>query len=510
MSGIFLKIKNLSKRFGNIKVLDGLTLEYADTTNGIHLIFGPNSSGKTTLLNIITGYTPKDSGSVSYKPAGGNTEMELTRLKPHRIALMGIGRTFQDPRIFRWFTLKQSLELAIDNRPLHNPIAALYHYWKGDSSLLPDDLKILAEGLIGPMDMRCGTLSYGKQKLLGLLMAIARDPEIRFLDEPLAALSPDSQHKVLSLLNKECDAVTVVVEHHLKAVISVVNDVTFLSEGAVQARGTPSEVMQDQALIKDYTGISGQEAIERKAGPLNAPVLMHIAGLSAGYRGKDVFEDLVLDIREGEIILLLGSNGSGKSTLLKTLAGVLPASKGSITLNVKERPLDVHSMSVVQRVNNGIVYLPQHGDVFSNLTIMENLCLAAGSKQTAEQAFEWFPQLKEFRKQRSGLLSTGWRKALALAMIFLKTPKSVLLLDEPLEGLFPEVRASMAEQMVSMLRAQRTSAVIVDHGYEVLLPYVDRVFFLGNGMIKEIEWECSEDGACLMDPSKIVNEFFGR
>ena len=166
--------------------------------------------------------------------------------------------------------------------------------------------------------------------------------------------------------------------------------------------------------------------------------MLEIQHLKTGYGKKLIIDDVSLNVREGEIVALIGHNGAGKSTILKSIISALPKWEGSILF--ESEPLAEESHKNVKR---GISFIPQGSQVFDEMTVMENLEIASFIlkdkkviKQRFEEAFHRFPLLKERRKQSAGKLSGGEQQMLALGMALIQRPK-LLLMDEPSLGLSP-------------------------------------------------------------------------
>ena len=208
-----------------------------------------------------------------------------------------------------------------------------------------------------------------------------------------------------------------------------------------------------------------------------------ISGLDCFHGQVQVLHGIGLELRDGEVLCLLGRNGAGKTTLLKAIMGLVPAKSGSIKL--RDRELTALPPHEVPKA--GVAYVPQGRRLFAELTVAENIeiGLMARNKgaQTRDGVLDLFPLLGERLKQRSGTLSGGEQQMLAMARALCLEP-DVLLLDEPTEGLMPSMIATIRET-VGRLRERRVSTILVEQRVEAVLPVADRVVFIENGRNRE-------------------------
>ena len=211
---------------------------------------------------------------------------------------------------------------------------------------------------------------------------------------------------------------------------------------------------------------------------------LSLENVHAAYGRKEILRGVSLSLRAGEIAALIGPNGSGKSTLVKVVAGVLRNAVGVICLNGE----DITKMSPRQRVNRGIGYFMQGGEVFHAMTVAENLALSGYRLNKAEIAerlleiYELFPRLQSMSARPAGFLSGGERQALALGMVLINRPK-VLLLDEPSAGLSPAlVKATLS--LVQQVNAKYgTTVILVEQNVREALQVSRRAFLLKNGQV---------------------------
>ena len=208
-----------------------------------------------------------------------------------------------------------------------------------------------------------------------------------------------------------------------------------------------------------------------------------IAGLDCSYGEVPVLHGIGLELRDGEVLCLLGRNGAGKTTLLKAIMGLVPARAGSIMLGDR----DLTRLPAHEVPKAGVAYVPQGRRLFAELTVAENIEIGLMArnkgKQTRDSVLDLFPVLRERLKQQSGTLSGGEQQMLAMARALCLEPE-VLLLDEPTEGLMPSMIAKIRET-VGQLRERGVSTILVEQRVDAVLSVADRVTFIENGRNRE-------------------------
>ena len=247
-----LRVENVSKRFGGLAALDGVSIEAHPAQ--ITSIIGQNGAGKTTLLNTITQMPPPDSGRVFVG------DIELTGMAAHVIPSKGIVRTFQQLRIFKRLTVLDNVLLGFQcNRGerLTNLLAKPVAVRRDQAAHVERAFVILDElELSGMSEREAGTLSYGLQKLLSLARAIATDAQILMLDEPTSGLSGDFVGRILMIVKRmrERGRTVVLVEHDMDVVFDVSDRIIVLDHGKLFAHGTPGEIRVNADVRAIYFG----------------------------------------------------------------------------------------------------------------------------------------------------------------------------------------------------------------------------------------------------------------
>ena len=230
--------------------------------------------------------------------------------------------------------------------------------------------------------------------------------------------------------------------------------------------------------------------------------MLTVNALSSGYQGAKVLHEVSFDVGAGEIVCLLGRNGAGKSTCLKTIMGLIRPTGGRVECG----GVEVSSLPANEVPRHGIGYIPQGRRLFAELTVAENLeiGLMVNGKDNAfrEQVLQMFPRLRERLNQRADTLSGGEQQMLATGRALCINP-SVLLLDEPTEGLQPSM-IEQIRQAVTALRDRGVAILLVEQRVDAVLSIADRVVFIENGRSHD-----PVSAAALRDDPDLLHRFVG-
>jgi ABC-type branched-subunit amino acid transport system ATPase component len=235
-----LEVDALSKDFAGVHALAGVNLSLVK--GEILAVIGPNGSGKTTLINVVSGVIPPTSGTARLD------ETVLTKLSSHKVARCGVGRTFQNIRLFRDLTAIENVETAASRSP------------RTKGFIRPRRASREALALVGLEDRSetvVGTLPYGLQRRVEIARAFASQPHFVLLDEPAAGLNEaesDALLDVIRLLRDRLGAGILVVDHDLRLIMRVAERIHVLNEGRTLAEGTPHEIRNNRAVIEAYLG----------------------------------------------------------------------------------------------------------------------------------------------------------------------------------------------------------------------------------------------------------------
>lgn len=214
-------------------------------------------------------------------------------------------------------------------------------------------------------------------------------------------------------------------------------------------------------------------------------VILAAIGLASGYGGKPVLQGVDLEVREAEIVAVIGRNGVGKSTLMKALIGLLPATGGAVLFKGQA----ITAMPAHLRARQGIGYVPQGRDVFPRMSVEENLQVGAaigGGAGAAdyERVYALLPILAERRRQRAGTLSGGQQQQLAIGRVLVGRP-SLILLDEPSEGIQPSIVEEIGRTMTQLNREEGVTVVFVEQNVELIRAMAQRCYVMDKGRIVE-------------------------
>ena len=243
--GRILYLEDVSVSFDGFKAINRLSLDVAP--GELRCIIGPNGAGKTTLMDIITGKTRPDSGTVFF----GST-IDLLRYTEPQIARMGIGRKFQKPTVFEQLTVFENLELALKTDKGVSS-SMFFRLDSGHSDRLADVLETIQ--LSDGMMRLAGNLSHGQKQWLEIGMLLMQDPKLLLLDEPVAGMTDEETARTADLfLSLKGKHSLIVVEHDMSFIRAISEVVTVLSEGSVLAQGTLDQVQNDERVIEVYLG----------------------------------------------------------------------------------------------------------------------------------------------------------------------------------------------------------------------------------------------------------------
>jgi len=212
--------------------------------------------------------------------------------------------------------------------------------------------------------------------------------------------------------------------------------------------------------------------------------MLEVKKINQYYGGSHILRDVTLQAPVGECSVVLGRNGVGKTTLLKCLMGILPIKSGQILLDGD----DITKLSPEQRVHRGLAYVPQGRDIFSTLTVEENILIGmakfSGSKarHVPTHLYEIFPVLEEMKHRRGGDLSGGQQQQLAIARALASKPR-VLILDEPTEGIQPSIIKDIGKVIEQLVSAGEMSIVLVEQFYDFAEELADNYTVMSRGKV---------------------------
>jgi len=490
---VLLKLDSLQRHFGGVKAVDGVSLEIEK--GSIFGLIGPNGAGKTTLVNVVTGYARTQSGQAFLE------KDRLTGLQPHRIAGLGVARTFQNIRLFPDLSALENVMIGMHTRLRDDTIVQLatVPFLRRAERARGNDAHRLMEtvGLdaseVGKRS--AGELPYGDQRRLEIARALALSPRLLILDEPAAGMNPTEKQGMRELIERlNRDGLTILlIDHDMRLVMGVCQQVAVLNFGRKIADGDPETVSSDATVIKAYLGTGGEKVVAHAPGTIGVDQLQAAAQVRTSRVAEP--EKALLDVQDmwvsyGAINAVRGvslrvANGAGKSTILNALSGMVPIASGTAVFG----NLDLTSAKPSTIVARGLVQVPEGREILGRQTVLENLELAtwsrrdrAAARREVEAMMGRFPILGERRALRASALSGGERQLLAIARGLLARPK-LLLLDEPSLGLAPqmvdEVFAAIEE-----IHRDGTTILLVEQNALRALEIADRAYVLETGQIQ--------------------------
>ena len=472
---VLLRVEGLRKSFGGQIVLDGIDLELRQ--GEVVLLRGENGSGKTTLLNILTGNLEPDAGVIHYLADGSPRAYRFPRrwwqelnpfdhFTPEFVAQEGMGRTWQDVRLFGSQPLRDNIALAAPSHPGENPALALFAFGRSnrrEAQINREADAMLARlGLAGRESSSADMISLGQSKRVAIARAVAGGAHILFLDEPLAGLDRQGISDVIAFLKSlvhDRNLTLVIIEHvfnqsHLEGLVTTD---WLLEKGKLHRNGTASKKQPAATSSRPLTVSNRPAWFDLLAGdgsevtdePLprgailtrirrpdrfkvEAKPVLEISDLvvKRGPRVVIGLDDqgnstgLDLTLYEGEIAILQAPNGWGKSTLFAAISGIVPSNRGMIRIQGDA----ADNIPTWERVHRGLRVLSSDHNTIPSLRESEVLALAGNGRAT----------LKPVSHQDlcCASLSGGQRQRVALsALLSSLESRSVVLLDEPFAAL---------------------------------------------------------------------------
>lgn len=505
---VVVEARNLTWKYrgGKKPALNNVNIEVKE--GEFLAITGPSGSGKTTLILSLTGVIPQQLPGEFYgevKVLGHDT----TRTQVSEIARQ-VGVVFEDPEIqFVMSTVEDEIILGLETLGLgQDELQERLEWSLGivglDKSFLPR----------APLQ-----LSGGEKQRVAIASAIARKPRLLLLDEPTSDLDPQGKEEVVSALRNlrdEYKTTIIMVEHEPELIEEFADRLLVMDEGEIVLEGTPEEIYElgeaassHAAYPPDYYELAEHlkikparrdkiiEAVRENRVNLNGfcnyrvensfsrKTVVSVRNVWFGYTTQAyAVKGVSLDLREGELAVLMGPNGSGKTTLSKIIAGLLKPTKGDIIVNGKE--IGKYSRVELASLVAYIYQNPQH-QIF-NQTVWDEVAFGwklrgVHEKDYAEKVDETLAlfKLKGLEKEHPFFLSKGEKRRLAIASVYTLDPK-VLIVDEPTTG----QDRRLSEQLMSTFKSfteNGKAVLVVTHSISVATRYADRLIVMEGGRI---------------------------
>lgn len=247
-----LSIKGLEKDFNGLKVLEDINIKIKQ--NEIFGLVGPNGSGKTTMLNIITGFLHPTAGEVIYRGE------PITGLKPHEISQRRIVRTFQLSSLYPNLTVEENIITGSHLKASSSFLSSFLQtrrYREEERALKEKTEEILSfMDMTKQKDVLARNLAFGDDRKLEIAIALATDPELLLMDEPAAGMNPEEQEKLIQLIRliSQMGITILIIEHNMRVIMRLCTSVAVLGYGVKLAEGTPEEIVRDEKVISVYLG----------------------------------------------------------------------------------------------------------------------------------------------------------------------------------------------------------------------------------------------------------------
>jgi ABC-type branched-subunit amino acid transport system ATPase component len=475
--GPLLVCTGVTKRFGAFTAVGGVNLQLEDRR--LHALIGPNGAGKTTLFNMISGMFAPDEGEITL--AGDR----IGGLPPEGVMAKGVARSFQITSLFPSLTVWEHLRLGAQARAPQR-----LHPLRSADSLgqVNQETRELVKflGLEGVEQVPVSNLSYGGQRLVEIGVALAAKPRALLLDEPLVGLAAAERERITGLIRGLTQHMAVLlVEHDIDRVFAIADKITVMNEGKVLVEGDAQTVRTNAEVQRVYIGGGKAHAASPKerAQATGAPILQ-VEGINSFYGKSHILHDVSFEVRQSEVVALLGRNGAGKSSTFKSILGIVTPRSGAVTFDGQA----ITGMLPEQIARLGVGLVPQGRRLFAGLSVAENLRLGAlsrsrgsvGVRWDRERIYDYFPQIRNKLDTRADQLSGGEQQMVAIARALSGNVK-ILLLDEPFEGLSP----AMVEEVFKSIEQLRReiSILIIEHHLDLVLSLADRAVVLDRGSV---------------------------
>jgi ABC-type branched-subunit amino acid transport system ATPase component len=480
MAAPLLRVAGLCHAFGGQQVLKDVNLELR--LGEVVLLRGANGSGKTTLLNILTGNLVPDRGTIELHTRREPVRFEFPLawgkrgFSPERLAQLGLGRTWQDVRLFDTQSLIDNIAVATPHQVGENPLRAILQKTKTKKQEQKVQeasyLRLSNLGLGERVNSSADKISLGQTKRVAIARAIQSGVKVLCLDEPLAGLDSKGIYEVMQMLERAVqeDGLTLIVVEHvfnIPYILELATSVWTMKDGHILIDSTEAIINEQSGLqpegINDWLTelaeggskitkykLVGGAVLYRVRMPnvelgktilsVKDLVVNHGKRLVLGFIQQNGFvEGLSFYIQEGELAILQAPNGWGKTTLMNSIVGLTSINKGEIRLYEKL----IHKLPTWQRVNLGITLLQSRNNNFPGLTVHEMLRIS----KIAENPV----QIKAFLQKKMSDLSGGERQKVVLACLPSSSKKSIRLLDEPFAALDTKSVKILQQQLVKSL-----------------------------------------------------------
>jgi ABC-type branched-subunit amino acid transport system ATPase component len=503
-----LEVRDLDASYGPVQILFGLDLDIYE--GEIVALLGTNGAGKSTLFKCITNLLEPTRGSVTF--AGE----DLTGMPTDEIAGKGVVMMPGGKSVFPTLSVRENLRLACWLKRKDH--AAVREAEERVLDLFPR--------LGDRIDQMAGNLSGGEQQMLAVSQALIPDPKLLLIDELSLGLAPTVVGQLIDVVQRihATGLTVVVVEQSINVALQLADRAVFMEKGEFRFTGSTQDLLDRPDILRSVfiAGASAGAATaqakpkgrRKKSEPApvikadrrpapgpDAPVILSVSGVVKRFGGINAVNYVDLDLREGEILGLIGQNGAGKTTLFDCISGFLPVDEGQIRLHGEL----ITDLPPHRRANLGLGRSFQEARLFPALTTAETLAvarerhllsrgmIAAALGQPASQESESdvdvtvdflidLMGLDAFREKLTGELSTGSRRIVELACLLASDP-SVVVLDEPSGGVAQKETEALGPLLQRVQDATGASILVIEHDMPLLTGLCDRMIALELGEV---------------------------
>ena len=465
MSTGVLDVRDVQKSFGSVTAAKDISVTVPQ--GAVYSLIGTNGAGKTTFVNIVTGYIKPDSGTINF---GGRN---IAGLAPRQITRLGIHRSFQIVQLCNELTVEENMLVAgaIHGRSRPSFLRRAHDAEARDRAIATLERFNIAEH----RDRLIPELSGGVKKLLDIAMAMAGETQIMLLDEPTSGVATDEKFPIMDLVIEalRAEEVTVIfVEHDMDIVTRYSERVLAFYDGRLIA---------ERCAQRGALGSRSAAICDR-----GSDMTLKLENIEVTIQAAPILRGVSLEVGTGERMGLVGRNGAGKTTVMRTITGLATLAGGKVLWNGE----DISAMPPRDRARLGFGYMPEDRRLVTDLTVEENMLLPAWANEdidgTSGLAFVYdlMPELTQMASRKALLLSGGQQKMVALGRALI-AGKRLLLLDEPFEGVAPALAKRISE-VITSLKGEGLSVLIAQSELSHSLDLLQRESVIERGEIVEV------------------------